>query len=75
MPSPSARTLSPEEDAALKQHGLYLTRQEMAKLLGISLRTVNREIAAGQLRLYRIGHGRNLRVKTLDALNLVERVA
>lgn len=53
----------------------FIGRPQAAKLIGYSVRSLDRDIEAGRLALYRIGRGRVLRVRTADVLALVERVA
>lgn len=47
----------------------------VVKLLGISVRTLNREIAENRLRAYRFGNARTFRVRLDEALGLLRRVA
>lgn len=61
--------------AAIAEHGRFITYPTAAELTTASVRTLKRETAAGNLPCYRIGRARALRVKTEDALKLVQRVA
>ena len=53
----------------------YLSCPQAAKLIGVSAKTLHREIAAGRLPAYGIKGRRTVRVKAADVLNLLERVA
>lgn len=71
--------VDPERQALLEdlrqRYGGWMNRPQVAEEFGFSLRTVNRMIAAGELKAYSIGRRRSLRVKTSDVAALVERVA
>lgn len=53
----------------------YLSCPQAAKLIGVSAKTLHREISAGRLPAYGIKGRRTVRVKAADVLNLLERVA
>lgn len=64
-----------EVEAKISVHGELVTLAVAAELLGISVRSLQREIAAGRLRSYRVGRTRAYRVRTSEVLALLKRVA
>lgn len=72
MPKPQPL---PELAAAAAECGTFITYQDAAPLVGVSVRTLRRETERGKLPLYRVGSARALRLRTADVLALVERVA
>lgn len=68
-------TLDPETQAAIEQYGHRVGFKAAAKIAGCSERTIRRLVEQGELPCYRVGSARVLRVKTVDVLALVERVA
>ena len=74
-----ARTTSHEDPAELQslvdEHGVFITYPHAAELVGVNPRTLKRLTQAGELRCYKVGSARALRVRTADVLALVEQVA
>ncbi|MDU5025244.1 MAG: hypothetical protein E6261_03995 [Cutibacterium avidum] len=75
--SKTPSTFFPDEDRAeiLKTYGPAITRIQAGKITGTSERTIGRLIDAGQLKLYKVGCARALRLKTTDVLDVLEQVA
>jgi excisionase family DNA binding protein len=48
----------------------FLTVQDVAELLGMSIKTVRRMMAAGELPFYRFG--RSIRIAEIDLINLAK---
>lgn len=66
---------SPELQALIDEHGLFVSYPQAAQITTASVRTLKRETAAGRLPCYQIGRSRTLRVKTEDVLALIRQVA
>lgn len=64
-----------EIDALVEEYGAYISCPQAAKLIGVSAKTLHREIAAKTLEAYRLPGRRTVRVKTADVLRLMKRVA
>ncbi|WGT47218.1 hypothetical protein [Tessaracoccus lacteus] len=64
-----------ELDELLAKHGRFIAYPVAAEITTLSVRSLKRETAAGNLPCYRIGSARALRVKTLDAVRLIQQVA
>lgn len=65
----------PEVQALIEEHGRFITYPTAAEITTLSVRSLKRETAAGNLPMYQIGRGRSYRLKTADVAALIERVA
>lgn len=68
-------TTPPELAALAADLPSFISYPDAAKLTTLSVRSLKRESEAGRLPCYRLGRARVLRVRTADALALIERVA
>lgn len=76
MTNTAQRSLNVETQALIAEYGKWVTYPTGAEITSVSVRTLKRLTAAGQLPCYRIGRsGRTLRLKTADLARLIERVA
>lgn len=58
------------------EYGRWMTYPQAAEFTTLSVRTLKRLTANGELPCYRIGRsGRSLRLKTTDVAKLIQRVA
>ena len=72
---PTRNLQDDEAQALVAQYGTYCTYLDASEMTTVSVRTLKRETAAGRLPCYRIGHSRTLRLKTVDVVALIRRVA
>ena len=65
----------PEMAAIAAEHGVFMTFAQAAEVVGVSVRTLKREVAGGHLALYRVGRSRSYRLRTADVIGMIQRVA
>ena len=70
--TPSTFFTDEERAEIIKTYGPAITRIQAGKITGTSERTIGRLIDAGQLKLYRVGCARALRLKTTDVLDIMQ---
>lgn len=64
-----------ELQALIDEYGKYVTYPQAAEISTLSVRSLKRETAAGNLPCYNVGSRRALRLKTADVAALIRRVA
>lgn len=60
---------------ALETYGMFVGYPEAAELTGVSVRTLKRLTARGELPMYSVGRTRTYRLRTADVVALVRQVA
>lgn len=73
--TPSAFFTDEERAEILNTYGPSITKAQAGVITGTSERTIGRLVDAGQLKLYKVGCARALRLKTTDVLDVLEQVA
>ncbi|WP_036977424.1 helix-turn-helix domain-containing protein [Cutibacterium granulosum] len=72
----STHTIVPSDLERLQDaYGTYMTYSQAAKELSVSVRTLKRQTAAGDLPCYMVGRSRTLLLRVTDVAALVRRVA
>lgn len=64
-----------EREAILKEHGRLVSFPRAAAIAGVCDKTLHRMANRGELHVYKVGTSHSVRLRTLDILDLVERVA
>ena len=64
-----------EQNAILKEHGRLVSFPRAAEITGVCDKTLHRMANRGELHVYKVGTSNAVRLRTIDVLALVERVA
>lgn len=64
-----------ERQEILDRYGRFVSKSQASEIISCSERTIGRQIEQKLLNLYTVGRSRTLRLKTVEVLALMERVA